>query len=130
MLQYIVSHQALWSPGNCTASSSNVTRFTRLVVPSGQHPLEGLWKGTYGGHGLEIVTLKLQPDGVTFRATKVGVAATAVLPSDCSCLGPELSCLWCALLAACTPGCAECSSSVSVLAGTSQLHGVHAVRCV
>ena len=72
MLQYIVSHQALWAPGSCVANQGNVTRFTRLVVPSGRHRLEGLWKGTYGGHGLEIVTLKLQPDCVTMRATKVG----------------------------------------------------------
>ena len=72
ILQYIISHQALWLPAPASEpAAANVTRFERLVVPRGRHPLEGLWKGTYGGHGLEIVTLQLSDDGRMLMARKV-----------------------------------------------------------
>ena len=71
VLQYIVMHQALDEPGSCLSSSCDVTRFRRLHVPCGAHHLEGLWRGTYGGHGLEIITLRMQADGCTLRGCKV-----------------------------------------------------------
>ena len=82
-MQYIISHQALWLPApSAEPSAANITRFNRLSVPGGRHSLEGLWKGTYGGHGLEIVTLELSQDGSMLLARKVG--APDVLPAACA----------------------------------------------
>jgi hypothetical protein len=35
------------------------TEFVRLAAPRGGHALAGLWKGTYGAHGIEVVQVRL-----------------------------------------------------------------------
>ncbi|KAK9813387.1 hypothetical protein WJX73_004578 [Symbiochloris irregularis] len=58
ILQYIINHQALWLPAPQAPQGDEVTIFHRLRIPRGRHPMEGLWKGTFGGHGVEIVTFE------------------------------------------------------------------------
>ena len=102
-MQYIVMHQALDEPSSCMSSACDVTPFRRLHVPCGSHPLEGLWRGTYGGHGLEIISLQMQPDGCTLRGRKVtgdpNVPHSQVggLRPPVPCLPPMLACSGCCM---------------------------------
>ena len=88
LLQYIISHQALWLPApSSEPSAANITKFERFVIPSGQHPLEGLWKGTYGSHGLEIISLTLSADGRMLLAHKASLPpfqASSMVKLGCS----------------------------------------------
>lgn len=65
------------------SAGDEVTVFQRLQIPSGRHPLEGLWKGTFGGHGVEIVTFEAVDThaGPELWARKVEIALLL------SCLG-------------------------------------------
>jgi hypothetical protein len=40
------------------------TEYVALAAPRGNHPLEGLWKGTYGAHGIEIVLVREEGDAL------------------------------------------------------------------
>ena len=97
ILQYIISHQALWLPAPSQRPPANMTRFERLVIPGGRHHLEGLWKGTYGGHGLEIVTIELSEDGKMLLGRKVGSfthvspCSQRVVPSSPCVVPPHVS---------------------------------------
>ena len=93
MLQYIISHQALWlpAPSSQQENQDDVTCFERLHIPSGRHPLEGLWKGTFGGHGIEILTLELSEDGQMLQARKVGCCAAFPVPLR---VGKGGRCVW------------------------------------
>lgn len=72
LLQYIISHQALWDGPDEDDASGNSICYRRISRPEGRHSLEGLWKGSYGGHGLEIISVRLSSDGQMLLGTKVG----------------------------------------------------------
>lgn len=57
--------------------------FERLVVPpsSKQHPLAGLWKGVYGPHGLEVLSVLYDFSAAAARIVATKVSAFVWSPS-------------------------------------------------
>eukprot|EP00898_Chlorokybus_atmophyticus_P005041 jgi/Chlat1/5538/Chrsp369S00841 len=57
-----------------------VQHFVRIVVvpPSVEGPLQGLWRGVYGRHGLQVVSIKYNPDG---RIICTKVTGDAIVPA-------------------------------------------------
>mmetsp|Transcript_35485 Transcript_35485/g.59252 ORF Transcript_35485/g.59252 Transcript_35485/m.59252 type:complete len:436 (-) Transcript_35485:231-1538(-) len=52
--------------------------YQRLVVPRGRHPLQGLFLGTYGQHGLEMLSVDLDED---YRLTGTKVTGDPNVPA-------------------------------------------------